>query len=71
MPRNARELMVAAVADDLRAVGPYVAPVRLTRDGEVQPGNLRERIRLRGPTIDLPPISGVNNVVPEELHAQT
>ena len=68
---DARELMQAAVADDLRAVGPYVAPVRLTRDGEVQPGNLRERIRLRGPTIDLPVMSGVKNVLSERLHAQT
>jgi Protein of unknown function (DUF2849) len=67
----ARELVHAAVADDLRAVGAYIAPVRLTRHGEVQPGNLRERIRLRGPTIDLPAMSGVQNTVPEELHAQT
>lgn len=51
---TARELVAAAVADDLRAVDPYVAPVKRTREGELQPGNLRERIRLRGPTIDLP-----------------
>jgi hypothetical protein len=50
----ARELMTAAVADDLRAVGSYVAPVKLSPDGEVKPGNLRELIRLGGPTIDLP-----------------
>jgi len=67
----ARELVQAAIADDLRAVGPYIAPVRLGRAGEVQPGNLRERIRLRGPTIDLPVMSRFSNVVAEELHAQT
>jgi hypothetical protein len=50
----ARELMTAAVADDLRAVGSYVAPVKLSPDGQVRPGNLRELIRLGGPTIDLP-----------------
>lgn len=50
----AREFIAAAVADDLRAVGPYIAPVKLTADGGVQPGNLRELIRLGGPTIDLP-----------------
>jgi Protein of unknown function (DUF2849) len=50
----ARELMTAAVADDLRAVGSYVAPVMLSPDGRVRPGNLRELIRLGGPTIDLP-----------------
>jgi hypothetical protein len=51
---TARELVRAAVADDLRAVGPYIAPVMVTGDGAVRPGNLRERIRLAGPTIDLP-----------------
>lgn len=47
-------LLSDAVADDLGAVGPYVAPVRLDDGGQVAPGNLRERIRLRGPTFDLP-----------------
>jgi hypothetical protein len=51
---SASELMSAAVADDLRAVGSYVAPVKLSPDGQVRPGNLRELIRLGGPTIDLP-----------------
>ena len=44
----------AGLDDDLRAVGPYIAPVKLGRDGKVQPGNLRERIRSSGPTIDIP-----------------
>jgi len=55
----ARELVQAAIADDLRAVGPYIAPVALTGDGEVRPGNLRELIRLGGPTIDLPATFGI------------
>jgi hypothetical protein len=41
------------VADDLGAVGPYIAPVELA-DGAVKPGNLREQIRLSGVTIGLP-----------------
>jgi len=52
----ARELIAIAAADDLRAVGPYVAPVRITGEGAVQPGNLRELIRRAGPTIALPPV---------------
>jgi hypothetical protein len=50
----AQELLKGAVADDVGAVGPYVAPVELTSDRRVLPGNLRERIRLAGPTIELP-----------------
>jgi hypothetical protein len=56
---GARALIDAAVADDLRAVGPYVAPVKLTAGGHVRPGNLRELIRLGGPTIDLPVTFGI------------
>jgi len=67
---SAQALVKAAVADDLRAVGSYIAPVSLTRDGEIRPGNLRERIRLRGPTIDLPTMSNLNSVVPEKDHAR-
>jgi hypothetical protein len=55
----ARELIKEAVADDLRAVGPYIAPVRLSPAGELLPGNLRETIRLGGPTIDLPVTFGI------------
>jgi hypothetical protein len=53
-PAQARGLVDAAVADGLRAVDAYIAPVKLSRDGEVLPGHLRERIRRGGPTIDLP-----------------
>lgn len=51
-------LIAAAVADDLRAVGPYIAPVRIARDGTLEPGNLREIIRQNGPTIALPQAAG-------------
>jgi hypothetical protein len=56
---TARELIQEATADDLRAVGPYIAPVKLTTAGELLPGNLREAIRLSGPTIDLPVTFGI------------
>jgi Protein of unknown function (DUF2849) len=56
---RARELIKDATADDLRAVGPYVAPVKLAPDGAVRPGNLRELIRLGGPTIELPVTFGI------------
>ncbi len=56
---SARELIDAANADDLRAVGPYIAPVKLGSSGQVRPGNLRELIRLNGPTIDLPVTFGI------------
>jgi len=50
----ATQLLAAAVADDIGAVGAYVAPVRRADDGGVQPGNLRETIRHAGPTAGLP-----------------
>jgi len=49
----AQELLAAANDDDIRAVGAYVAPVKLGSDGSVQPGNLREAIRAAGPTIEI------------------
>jgi hypothetical protein len=54
----ATELLAASVADDLSAVGAYVAPVRRTSDGRLEPGNLRESIRQAGPTFALPVCSG-------------
>src|SRR5205823_12904922 len=48
------ELLTAALADKLEAVDAYVAPVTLTREQQVLPGNLRERIRFNGPTVPLP-----------------
>jgi Protein of unknown function (DUF2849) len=55
--KEARALLAEAVADDLNAVGPYIAPVEISDDGKIAPGNLREQIRLKGLTIDLLPIS--------------
>jgi hypothetical protein len=50
----AQQLLKEATADDLRAAGSYVAPIKLGSGGQVRPGNLREQIRLAGPTIKLP-----------------
>jgi hypothetical protein len=50
----ATDLLAAAVADDISAVGAYVAPVRHDAVGHPQPANLRESIRLAGPTFALP-----------------
>ena len=49
----ARSLLAESVADDLGAVGAYIAPVKIS-DGEIAPGNLREQIRRSGVTIGLP-----------------
>lgn len=54
---DARALLVEAIADDVNAVGPYIAPVEISENGKIKPGNLRERIRLKGLTIDLLPVS--------------
>lgn len=51
---DARALLVEAVADDVGAIGPYIAPVEIEGDGAIKPGNLREHIRLKGTTIALP-----------------
>lgn len=56
---QASEQLTAANADDVNAVGPYLAPVKQDDSGRVVPGNLRERIRLWGPTIDLPITFGI------------
>jgi hypothetical protein len=50
---DARALLADAVADDIGAVGAYIAPVEV-KDGKIKPGNLREVIRSKGLTIDLP-----------------
>lgn len=47
-------LLSGAQQRDIDAVGAYVAPVELGADGAVSPGNLRERIRVDGPTFELP-----------------
>ena len=53
-PDAARALLTDAVADDVGAIGSYIAPVKIADDGAIQPGNLREHIRHHGATIDLP-----------------
>src|SRR5262252_7104263 len=53
-PTAARELLAGAVADDVGAVGAYLAPVNVSAEGAVRPGNLRERVRVAGPTFELP-----------------
>jgi hypothetical protein len=51
---EARALLAESVADDIGAIGAYIAPVEIKDSGKIKPGNLREHIRLRGVTIDLP-----------------
>ena len=48
---DAKALLAEAVADDVGAIGPYIAPVQVDADGKIEPGNLREQIRLTGVTI--------------------
>jgi hypothetical protein len=51
---EARALLTESTADDVGAIGPYIAPVEIDEQGALKPGNLRERIRLKGTTITLP-----------------
>jgi len=51
---EAKALLAEAVADDVGAIGPYIAPVQVDEAGKILPGNLREQIRRDGVTIDLP-----------------
>ena len=51
---EARALLAESVADDIGAVGAYIAPVEIKDSGKIKPGNLREHIRSKGVTIDLP-----------------
>ena len=50
----ARALLTESAADDVGAIGPYIAPVIIGDEGVITPGNLREKIRHDGVTIDLP-----------------
>ena len=52
---EARTLLGEANADDVGAVGAYIAPVEVKESGVIKPGNLREHIRSKGLTIDLLP----------------
>ena len=51
---DAKALWAEAIADDVGAVGSYIAPVELDANGAIKPGNLREHIRSAGVTIELP-----------------
>ncbi|HSI42447.1 MAG TPA: DUF2849 domain-containing protein [Xanthobacteraceae bacterium] len=51
---DALALLEGATRTDIEAVGAYIAPVLRAGDGAVLPGNLRERIRVAGPTFALP-----------------
>ena len=55
---EALKLLNASKADGRRVVDVYLAPVKIERD-RIIPGNLREMIRMRGPTIDLPITFGI------------
>jgi len=51
---EARTLLDEATADDVGAIGAYIAPVEVKDGGKIKPGNLREHIRSDGVTIALP-----------------
>ena len=51
---EARALLNEANADDVGAIGAYIAPVEVKDGGAIKPGNLREHIRSEGVTIELP-----------------
>ncbi|WP_159005380.1 DUF2849 domain-containing protein [Bradyrhizobium sp. S69] len=51
---EARALLTEAIADDVGAIGAYIAPVEIQDSGKIAPGNLREQIRSEGLTIELP-----------------
>ena len=50
---DARALLAESTADDVGAIGPYIAPVEIKDGGKIEPGNLREHIRAEGLTIGL------------------
>ena len=50
----ALELLGVATSEKVVVVDAYVAPVEVTPQQRVLPGNLRERIRCSGPTVALP-----------------
>ena len=51
---EARALLTESIADDVGAIGAYIAPVEVRDGGAIKPGNLREHIRSEGVTIELP-----------------
>ena len=67
---TARALLVDADADP-EAVGAYVAPVALDDNQGLQPGNLRERIRVMGPTTPFPDHVGARSATAAALNPST
>src|SRR4051794_40122362 len=60
---EARALLAESVADDIGAVGAYIAPVEVEGDGAIRPGNLREHIRAEGLTLGVAtPLSKASHV---------
>jgi hypothetical protein len=55
---EAQTALKAAQGDGLKAVGPYIAPIDASGEAAPQPGNMRELIRLSGPTFLLPADAG-------------
>ncbi|MFG1402500.1 DUF2849 domain-containing protein [Xanthobacter sediminis] len=53
-------LLDIAHGDENTAVGAYAASVVLTREGRAAPANLRERIRVLGPTVGAPPAAAAD-----------
>ena len=51
---EAKALLAESIADDVGAIGPYIAPVQVDDAGKIVPGNLREQIRRSGGTIGSP-----------------
>jgi hypothetical protein len=51
-------VLLADAEAEPKAVGAYVAPVVMDADGAPQPGNLREQIRVLGPTTPMPDFVG-------------
>ena len=51
---EARALLTESIADDVGAIGAYIAPVEVRDGGAIKAGNLREHIRSEGVTIELP-----------------
>jgi Protein of unknown function (DUF2849) len=65
----ASTMLAAALADKLEVIDAYVAPVKLSADRQVLPGNLREQIRCNGPTIPLP-VSSLQPPASEDVDAR-
>jgi len=51
--------MTSPLQQKLKITGPVVVTANRLGDGAVRPGNLREHIRLNGPTVALPVTLGI------------